>query len=109
MAQLCGAKCRQSRLIATSLEQLRRNRCKRAVVPGRNRCYLHGGYSTGPRTAEGMQRVIERSTAGRRKGWKLKNPRKASGKHTLQAKLTRKAVRLRILSAVAARQQQHTL
>jgi hypothetical protein len=108
MATLCGARCRvgpkQIADSANPLKLLRSNRCKRAVVPGRNRCYLHGGYSTGPRTAEGMQRMIERSTAGRLGGWKQKS-RKASGKFTLQAKSARAAVTQRIMAAVEARQQ----
>jgi hypothetical protein len=39
-------------------------RCRKLVVPGRNRCRLHGGLSTGPRTAEGMARGIEAMRAG---------------------------------------------
>lgn len=31
--------------------------CKRLPVPGKRRCRLHGGLSTGPRTAEGKDRV----------------------------------------------------
>lgn len=31
--------------------------CQRRKVPGRNRCHLHGGRSTGPRTPDGKARV----------------------------------------------------
>jgi hypothetical protein len=31
------------------------------VVPARARCRLHGGKSTGPRTAAGLERVAEAS------------------------------------------------
>jgi len=33
--------------------------CQARVVPGKQRCGLHGGASTGPRTAEGKARVAE--------------------------------------------------
>lgn len=33
--------------------------CQNPVVTGRNRCRMHGGKSTGPRTAEGKARVAE--------------------------------------------------
>src|SRR6516165_2605312 len=39
-------------------------RCRKPVVAGKNRCRLHGGLSTGPRTAEGMARGIESMRAG---------------------------------------------
>ena len=32
--------------------------CQKPVMRGRGRCQLHGGRSTGPRTAEGKARVI---------------------------------------------------
>jgi len=35
--------------------------CQCKVVPGRTRCRLHGGLSTGPRTAEGKARSAEGS------------------------------------------------
>jgi len=41
--------------------------CQNPVVTGRNRCRMHGGKSTGPRTAEGKARVIAAHTKhGRR-------------------------------------------
>lgn len=33
--------------------------CRAQVVPGRRRCRLHGGASTGPRTEEGRERIRE--------------------------------------------------
>lgn len=41
----CGAKSR------TGLS------CKNKVIPGKHRCKLHGGSSTGPRTPEGKARI----------------------------------------------------
>ena len=41
--------------------------CKKAALKGRNRCRLHGGCSTGPRTPEGKARCIAAHTKhGRR-------------------------------------------
>ena len=41
--------------------------CQNPVVTGRNRCRMHGGDSTGPRTAEGKARVAAAHTKhGRR-------------------------------------------
>ena len=43
----CGAKTRSG------------TPCKAKVVKGRKRCRLHGGLSTGPKTAEGIARIKE--------------------------------------------------
>lgn len=43
----CGAKTRNSRL------------CQAPVIPGKRRCRLHGGASTGPRTSQGRERIAE--------------------------------------------------
>ena len=41
--------------------------CQNPVVTGRNRCRMHGGKSTGPRTAEGKARAAAAHTKhGRR-------------------------------------------
>jgi len=48
---LCGARTRQG------------HPCRRPALRGRRRCRLHGGLSTGPRTAEGLAR-------SRRARWK---------------------------------------
>ena len=33
------------------------DKCRAPVVPGKRRCKLHGGLSTGPRTPEGRKRI----------------------------------------------------
>ena len=33
--------------------------CQAPVVKGRTRCKMHGGLSTGPKTAEGRKRISE--------------------------------------------------
>jgi hypothetical protein len=43
----CGARCRDG------------HSCRAKVVPGRRRCRLHGGLSTGPRSADGRARIAE--------------------------------------------------
>ena len=50
-ARRCEAKTRKARP------------CKNLPVCGRRRCRMHGGMSTGPRTADGLERV-------RRANWK---------------------------------------
>ena len=51
----CGAKTRSGGM------------CQNPAIGGRNRCKLHGGRSTGPRTAEGKARVAAAHTKhGRR-------------------------------------------
>jgi hypothetical protein len=44
---LCGARTRRG------------SACRRIVEPGARRCRLRGGMSTGPRTAEGRQRIAD--------------------------------------------------
>ncbi len=44
---LCGARTRSG------------GTCKARAVEGRNRCRMHGGASTGPRTASGRARIAE--------------------------------------------------
>ena len=48
--------------------------CKLASEPGKKRCRLHGGLSTGPKTAEGKARIAE----AQRRRWA--DRRKAKGK-----------------------------
>jgi hypothetical protein len=43
----CGAKCRDG------------HACLMRVVPGKRRCRLHGGMSTGPRTEAGREAIRE--------------------------------------------------
>lgn len=47
--------------------------CKMKVIPGKHRCKFHGGKSTGPRTAEGKQRIAE----AQRLRWQRWRERKA--------------------------------
>jgi hypothetical protein len=54
--QRCGAKLH--RKFAT---------CRRWPVPGRTRCRLHGGLSTGARTPEGKARVLAALIEGRQR------------------------------------------
>lgn len=49
----CGARTRRG------------SACSRKVVPGRFRCRLHGGLSTGPRSAPGKARIA----AAQRRRW----------------------------------------
>jgi hypothetical protein len=41
--------------------------CRNWRVPGRHRCRLHSGLSTGPTTPEGMARTVAAMLAGRRR------------------------------------------
>jgi hypothetical protein len=60
------------------MEYLRSSRfCRNWPVRGKKRCRLHGGFSTGPRTAEGKARTIAAMIEGRRR---LLQKLKAEGK-----------------------------
>jgi hypothetical protein len=37
--------------------------CGNRVVPGKRKCRMHGGLSTGPKTAEGKKRIAEAQRA----------------------------------------------
>lgn len=51
--------------------------CQAPIVRGRNRCKLHGGLSTGPKTPEGKTRSMQALHAGYLQ-WRARNqPRKA--------------------------------
>jgi hypothetical protein len=54
-ALLCGACTRAS------------SPCQRPAVPGRRRCRLHGGLSSGPKSAEGRARIAESNRTRQRK------------------------------------------
>jgi hypothetical protein len=41
--------------------------CRRWAVPGKTRCRLHGGLSTGPKTPEGKARTLAAMLEGRRR------------------------------------------
>jgi hypothetical protein len=50
------------------MEYLRSSgRCRNWSVHGKKRCRLHGGLSTGPRTAEGKARAVAAMVEGRRR------------------------------------------
>lgn len=51
---ICGARTRKG------------TPCQCQPVPGKRRCKLHGGLSTGPKTAEGRQRSLEALARGRK-------------------------------------------
>lgn len=68
-ARPCGAKTRAG------------TPCKRWALPGRNRCGLHGGKSTGPKTASGKKRLAAARTI--------------TGKHSLDSLKSRMLERLR--------------
>lgn len=100
----CGAKLRFSmrsyeRLKLRDPERaeqyLRRagGKCKLAPVPGRTRCYLHGGLSTGPRTEAGKQRIAVA----------VSKAHTTHGRQTKEAKALRKATALRITAHVERR------
>ena len=44
---ICGARTRKG------------TPCKARAVPGKKRCRFHGGFSTGPKTPEGRERIAE--------------------------------------------------
>jgi hypothetical protein len=70
----CGAKLRQNE---AALERairgggldlyLKRSYCRNWAVNGSRRCRLHGAFSTGPRTSQGMARTVAAATVGRMK------------------------------------------
>jgi hypothetical protein len=110
MVQQCGAKCRVGpKQIAKAAAKgpealsklLRRDTCKQPVVPGRSRCYLHGGLSTGPRSDEAKQQMSIRTAAAR--AGKPRNPRQPNGRYTLHAKLIRRAVTQCVIATVDRR------
>ena len=59
--KLCGAKTRAG------------GRCAKSPVAGKNRCRLHGGLSTGPKTAAGKRRIAAAQIKhGRYVDWRRK-------------------------------------
>jgi hypothetical protein len=62
-----GEKGEASNVPNLCLAKLRKQqaRCQNPVAKNRNRCEIHGGTSTGPRTPEGMERRIAALVAGR--------------------------------------------
>ena len=39
-----------------------KKQCKSPAVTGKTKCRFHGGKSTGPKTPEGLQRIIDANT-----------------------------------------------
>jgi len=66
--QRCGAKLHR-KLAA----------CRRWPVPGRTRCRLHGGMSTGARTPEGKARVLAALIEGRQRWMEEMRAKKKAG------------------------------
>ena len=66
--QRCGAKL-HGKLAA----------CRRWPVPGRTRCRLHGGMSTGARTPEGKARVLAALIEGRQRWMEEMRAKKKAG------------------------------
>lgn len=48
--------------------------CRNKSELGRKRCKFHGGRSTGPRTVEGRQRIVD-AQLKRWAGWRSRNPK----------------------------------
>lgn len=66
----CGAKTRAG------------SPCKRPAIAGKGRCRLHGGRSTGPRSADGRARIAEANLKhGQRTNSKLAENRERSQAH----------------------------
>ena len=66
--QRCGAK-RHGKVAA----------CRRWPVPGRTRCRLHGGLSTGAKTPEGKARVLAALIEGRQRWLEEMRAKKKAG------------------------------
>jgi hypothetical protein len=60
--QRCGALARTA-----DPYRLRGRRCRNWPVPGKTRCRLHGGLSTGPRTPDGKAIAVAAMVAGRQR------------------------------------------
>lgn len=63
----CGAKCRDGHACRAPVA-VTRNELGRVVV--RSRCRMHGGLSTGARTAEGKARLREAGRRGAAERWR---------------------------------------
>ena len=67
--------CTQCQAKAKSTQQ----QCRRPAVRGKKVCRLHGGVSTGPRTAEGRQRCAEARLIHGQETTALRNERRFAG------------------------------
>jgi hypothetical protein len=73
-AQRCGAKCRKGAP------------CKLWPMVGRKRCRMHGGCSTGPKTPEGLARIIAARTIHGRRSKEAKESRRQTRQFIREAK-----------------------
>jgi hypothetical protein len=64
LSDRCGALSRKRRRAGLVGEAML---CRMWPLPGKKRCWWHGGASTGPRTAEGKARSLAGRLAGRRR------------------------------------------
>ncbi len=61
----CGARCRDGHPCAAAVVVVRTDEGVRYAA----RCRMHGGLSTGPRTAEGRRRALDALARGRARRW----------------------------------------
>ena len=65
--QRCGARAKHKKARAAGRFRGLSPFCRRWAVPGKTRCRLHGGLSTGPKTPEGKARTLAAMLEGRRR------------------------------------------
>jgi hypothetical protein len=100
----CGARIKNLFATKEGRNFTRSPRCKNWAMAN-GRCRVHGGASTGPRTAEGKARVVAAMVEGRRK---MVERRRAEGKRApggLRPKASQPSERLRKLAAEKAKQR----
>jgi hypothetical protein len=61
----CDARAKHKKAHAAGDWRTASRRCRKWAVPGKLRCHLHGGRSTGPRTPEGKARTLAALREGR--------------------------------------------
>ena len=112
--QRCGARAKHKKARAAGKFRGLSYFCRRWAVPGKQRCRLHGGLSTGPKTPEGKARIIAISVpamlAGRRRriaelaleGKKINGGHNGGGPRKDGQPVKRTRTRQRILEELAA-------
>ena len=65
--QRCGARAKHKKARAAGKLRGLHPFCRKWAVPGKRRCHLHGGLSTGPKTPEGKARTLAAMLEGRRR------------------------------------------
>jgi hypothetical protein len=65
--QRCGTRAKHKKARAAGRFRGLSPFCRRWAVPGKTRCHLHGGLSTGPKTPEGKARTLAAMLEGRRR------------------------------------------